>query len=100
MRDRQVLAVLLHLIGTEQLRSQRRFLVGVYPEPFGASEARRDPEQSFKDHRLARVLSVCSLAYRELCVQSRVASCIAATKRHDERRSAWRNETLIVRHRT
>jgi hypothetical protein len=45
----------LHLIGAEQLRSQRRFFVGVFPERVDATEARRDFEQSFEKRLLARV---------------------------------------------
>jgi hypothetical protein len=55
MRDGKILAVLLHLIGAEQLRSQWRFLVRVFPERVDAMEARRDAEQSFERCLLARV---------------------------------------------
>ena len=55
VRDREALAVLLHLIGAEQLRSQRRFFVGVSRERVGATEARRDLEQSFEDRPLAHI---------------------------------------------
>ncbi len=55
VRGREVLAVLLHLIGAEQLRSQRRFLVGIFAERVGAAEAHRDLEQSLKQRAAAHV---------------------------------------------
>ena len=53
VRGREALAVLLHLVGAEQLRPQRRLFVGVFPERIGATEARRDREQSFENRPLA-----------------------------------------------
>ena len=64
VRDREVLAVLLHLIGAEQLRSQRRLFHGVFPGGLGAAEACRDIEQSLKNRSPAHVQFILYLAVK------------------------------------
>src|SRR5471030_1837004 len=46
MRGRQRLAVLLHLVGAEQLRAQRRLFIGVVGHPAAAPEQRQHLQQA------------------------------------------------------
>ena len=55
VREREVPAVLLHLIGAEQLRPQRRLLADVFRVRTRAAEACSDREQSVEKRLLARV---------------------------------------------
>ena len=49
MRSREALAVLLHLVGAEQLRAQRRLVLALPLQGAGAAEPRREPEQPLED---------------------------------------------------
>jgi hypothetical protein len=46
MRNGDVLAVLLHLLGAEELRAKRRLLIGVLAERFGAGKSRPERAQA------------------------------------------------------
>jgi hypothetical protein len=54
MRDGKILAVLLHLVGAEELRAKRGLLAGVLVERVGTSEGRREREQPLENCPVAR----------------------------------------------
>ena len=80
VRDREALAVLLHLIGAEQLRSQRRLLVGV------SSRASRRDRSAPGSRAIVRRSSACSRSIRESSSSRRHRSPSHCYLRHRRRR--------------
>src|SRR5207247_10772051 len=66
VRGREILAVLLHLIGAEQLRSQWRLFVFARSWQTAFAQTRRQREQVLEDRRAACLQFKRLLRYREI----------------------------------